>query len=1110
MNDFSVKAWEENVSIPTYKVGEPDKNPMFLEKRVYQGSSGTVYPFAVIDKVYDVKEDKIYKAVFLENEYLKIMILPELGGRIQMAYDKTNNYHFVYYNEVIKPALVGLTGPWISGGIEFNWPQHHRPSTFEAVDHSIETNEDGSITVWVGEVERMFHTKGMAGFTLYPRLAYLEIRGKLYNRTPVPQTFLWWANPAVAVNENYQSVFPPDVNAVFDHGRRDVSAFPIATGTYYKVDYSPGTDISWYKNIPVPTSYMAVNSEFDFVGGYDHGKKAGLLHVADHHISPGKKQWTWGCGEFGKAWERQLTDESGPYIELMAGMFTDNQPDFGWIMPNEERNFLQYFLPYKNIGYVKNATIDACISLDAKEAAATVQVYVTAEREDVTIQIFYSNDVVLNEAANLSPSITYKKEVKLPNAYDANKLKAVVLACSGEILVSYVPASAKSNLVPEAARSIPEPNQISTNEGLYLAGLHLEQHRHATYSPVDYYKEALLRDPTDIRNNNALGLWYLKHGQMSTAENHFQRSVITQIKYNGNPYDGEILYNLGVALFYQNRYDEAYDSFYKAAWNAAWQDKCFLFLAKIEAKRGNYLSALEHIGQSVAKNMGNLQSRHLKAILLRKLKQLNQAEILARKSLKDDVFDFGAGNELYLILRDKNTQEADTYLLELSAKMRGNAHTFIEVAIDYAHAGFYEDAVDLLERVSDSANDPFLNYYLAYYNSCIGDCGKAMAYAIKGFDIPVTHVFCNRLEDIEMLQRISEINLDDYKCWYYLGNLWYDKRNYSEAIQSWEKSVEIFGGFATTLRNLGIAYYNQMGNAQGALKCYEKAFYLNTADSTVLFELDQLRKKMNCLPEERLSFLMQYPELLQDRDDLYLEYVLLHNLTDKHAEALSLIENRNFHPWEGGEGKASEQYVLTKLELAKMAYWQDRFDDAIRLLTEAQSYPVNLGEGKLFGAQENDIHYWLGCAYEKAGRILMAKKEWQIASTGLTNVSPAFFYNDQQPDKILYQGLALIKLENQKEANQRFESLVRYGEEHMNDEVKLDFFAVSLPDMMIFDDDLNRRNEVHCNYLIGLGLLGLGQLEAAGKAFQTVSKMDSGHLGNRIHRKMLDFNLSAM
>lgn len=243
----AVKAWQEDLVIPTYPIGAPEKNPMFLEKRVYQGSSGVVYPHAVVEKISDEKTDRVYKAVFLENRYIKLMILPELGGRIHMAYDKVKQRHFVYYNQVIKPALVGLTGPWISGGIEFNWPQHHRPSTFEPVDFTIRENEDGSKTVWVNEVERMFRTKGMAGFTLYPDKAYIEIEGKLYNRTPFPQTFLWWANPAVKVNDDYQSIFPPDVHAVFDHGKRDVSSFPIAKGVYYKVDYSPGGQPCGYR-----------------------------------------------------------------------------------------------------------------------------------------------------------------------------------------------------------------------------------------------------------------------------------------------------------------------------------------------------------------------------------------------------------------------------------------------------------------------------------------------------------------------------------------------------------------------------------------------------------------------------------------------------------------------------------------------------------------------------------------------------------------------------------------------------------------------------------------------------------------------------------------------
>ena len=379
------EVWQERVMIPTYGVGQPEKNPMFLEKRVYQGSSGKVYPLPVIDKILDEKEDKEYTAIWLENDYLRIMVLPELGGRIQRAYDKTNGYDFVYYNEVIKPALVGLAGPWISGGIEFNWPQHHRPTTFAPVDWRILENADGSVSAELSEVDQMYGTKGKMTFTLYPGKAYIEVRGQLYNRTNLPQTFLWWANPAVSVNNDTQSVFPPDVTAVYDHGKRDVISFPMAKGVYYKHDYGAGTDISRYRNIPVPTSYMCAHSDYDFVGGYDYGAGAGILHVADHHVSPGKKQWTWGCGDFGQAWDRNLTDANGPYIELMTGMYCDNQPDFAWLAPFEEKTLTQYFMPYKAAGYVKNASRECVLNLEVNEGTAHIVVYTTERFEHAKV-----------------------------------------------------------------------------------------------------------------------------------------------------------------------------------------------------------------------------------------------------------------------------------------------------------------------------------------------------------------------------------------------------------------------------------------------------------------------------------------------------------------------------------------------------------------------------------------------------------------------------------------------------------------------------------------------------------------------------------------------------
>jgi tetratricopeptide (TPR) repeat protein len=1102
----SVEAWEEKVLIPTYETGMPDRNPMFLEKRVYQGSSGVVYPHPVIDKVYDEKKDREYKALFIENEYLKIMILPEIGGRIQMAYDKTNDYHFIYYNQVIKPALVGLTGPWISGGIEFNWPQHHRPSTFEPVDYTIATGEDGSKTVWVNEIEIMFHTKGMAGFTLYPGKAYLEVTGQLYNRTPFPQSFLWWANPAVQVDEDYQSVFPPDVHAVYDHGRRDVSSFPIAKGTYYKVDYSPGTDISRYQNIPVPTSYMAVDSDFNFVGGYHHGKRAGLLHVADHHISPGKKQWTWGSGEFGKMWDRQLTDEDGPYFEIMTGVYTDNQPDFSWIMPNEQRIFKQYFLPYKDIGYVKNAGKEAAVNLEVTSDGVTIKVYVTSVQKGTRIILRQDADVLLDDGADLSPAKAYSREIAL-SGVDKADLVLEVKDEKGKLLISYHPVAGEEKVIPDPAMAMGDPRELATCEDLFLAGLHLEQYRHATYSPVAYYSEALRRDPSDIRSNNALGLWYLKHGRFAEAEPFFHHAIAKLIRHNPNPYNGEPYYNLGLCLCYQQRWEEAYDSFYKACWNAAWQDNGYLQLACIDCRRGDMDKALENLEQSLGRNYHGMKARHLKAVVLRKLGKYNAAEKWITDTLAIDRFDFGSLFERSLVLEEKGQRlEAASVKQQLQSLTRGWTHSYIEIAIDYANAGQYDDAITLLSLPGGQDRHRegiMLYYYRAFYFSMAGRTEEMSAALQEAAGLSVERVFPNRLEDIGVLQLAVEKIPEDYKAYYSLGNLWYDKRQYEQATACWEKAAALRDDFPTAHRNLGIAYYNKFKQAEKSLSHYEKAFAADPTDARVLFELDQLKRCMNAPLQERLRFLDQHFVLVGERDDLYIAYVTLHNLLGQYEHAERLLQERHFHPWEGGEGKVSRQYVQTKVALARKALQDNDAHFAIRLLEKAGCYPENLGEGKLYGAQENDIFYWQGCAYAEDGDQEQATCSWQKASEGLSEPAPAIYYNDQPPETIFYQGMALRKLDREKEAEQRFDNLIRYGEAHLDDEIKIDFFAVSLPDLMVFDTDLNARNRMHCHYLMALGYMGSGNKKMAEEHFDQVLQMDASHQGAVTHLGLL-------
>ena len=1084
-----VKAWKEKVVIPTYEVGQPEKNPIFLEKRVYQGSSGVVYPYPVIESISNEKTDHEWNAVFIENEYIKVMVLPELGGRIQMAYDKIKQRHFVYYNHVIKPALVGLAGPWISGGIEFNWPQHHRPSTYMPVDCTIKENADGSVTVWVSEMERMFHQKGMAGFTLRPGCAFLEIKGVLYNRTDVPQTFLWWANPAVAVNDHYRSVFPPDINAVFDHGKRAVSSFPIATGTYYKMDYSAGVDIANYKNIFVPTSYMGVNSKYDFEGGYENDTQAGMLHVASHHVSPGKKQWTWGNGDFGRAWDRCLTDDDGPYIELMAGVYTENQPDFTWLMPYEEKEFTQYFLPYRELGVVKNATRDLLMNIEMPEQGKAVLKVFATNRQTVTVVLRKKDgEVFLNEEVTIAPEKVWEKTVDVSGA--ALQDIRVDFIREGRVIMDWEAEPDEIRPIPDAAEAALLPAQIKTVEQLYLTGLHLEQYRHATYSPVDYYEEGLRRDPDDVRCNNALGLWYIRKGRFDLAERYLEKAVKILQKRNPNPYDGEPVYNLGVALKYQGRYDAAYDRFYKATWNGAWQDAGYFACAQISCRRGNCEEALYEVNRSLLRNWHNAKARALKAAILIKLGREAEAGALCRESLAIDPFNYGC---LFLL--------GET--AAMVSLMHGNAHNYDELALDFCDAGLWDYAEKVWAVAKEQgAVTAMTYYYLGWALLQRGDKDAAAKEFAAGQYADPAYVFPNRLEAILALRAAIAVNPEDANANHFLGNLYYDKRQYDLAQAYWERAAELNPAFPTTWRNLALVYFNKRGDAEKAVRAMEKAFALDRTDSRVLMELDQLYKKLQRPHAGRLAFLRKYPELIARRDDLVLEEITLLNQCGRYAEAREKLDGHQFHPWEGGEGKVPAQYQTARVEMAKQAIEASKYAEAVKLLEECLVYPHNLGEGKLYGAQENDFYYLLGVCHRALGDEAKAREYFEKATLGPTEPAAAMYYNDTKPDKIFYAGLAFRALGDEKKARSYFNRLVDYGKQHLHEQVVMDYFAVSLPDLQVWDGSLDAMNRLHCLYMLALGYAGLADTAHSERYLREAEQMDINHQGLRSLRSL--------
>lgn len=1109
MSSHSVIVRREPVVLPTYTPFPPDKNPMFLEKRVYQGSSGRVYPLPFYSRIAETSEARTWDAVHIENDFIKVMVLPELGGRIHIGQDKINGYDFFYRQDVIKPALVGLAGPWISGGVEFNWPQHHRPATFMPVDVEIEEHADGSKTIWLSDHDPMERMKGMHGVCLHPDRAAIEVKMRAYNRTPYVQTFLWWANVATRVHEAYQSFFPPDVTAVADHAKRAMSRFPHCEGRYYGVDYAgrasdgvpahevpanfvpphcrpegaiPGVpdyspdDLSWYANIPVPTSYMCLGSKQDFSGGYDHYQRAGLVQVANHHISPGKKQWTWGNHEFGYAWDRNLTDRGGPYIELMLGVYTDNQPDFTFLQPGETKTWSVWWYPIREIGPAQAANAEAAVSLQVHGRKAKIGVATTRTQRGARIELWHGDRRLQHWTRDLAPERPFVGEAKLPSRVPAGEISIRVTGAAGE-LVRTTPPPADRGALPAAATEPPPPSEIASNDELFVTGLHLSQYRHATRSGVDYWREALRRDPADARCNTALGTWHLRRGEFVTAETHLRRAIERLTLRNPNPADSEPYYQLGLTLRFQKRDDEAYDAFYKAIWNQAWQAASYHALAEIDCTRGDWATALAHLDQSLRQNTDNLRARDLRAMVLRRLGRADEADAQLSATLALDPLDWWARQ-----LRGDD--------------LRCDTQTRIDLAIDLTRAGFFAEAVALLETAkpeSGSGTAPLVAYYLADLYERLGATAKVSRAARKAAAASPDYCFPARLEEIALLQRALERNPRDARAAYYLGNLFYDRRRYTEAIALWERSAQLLPAFSIVWRNLGIAYFNVEQSPAKARRAYERAFQANPRDARLFYERDQLWKRTGVPARTRLRQFERHRALVDQRDDAAIELCALYNQTGQPQKALAILTARRFQPWEGGEGQVLGQHVRTHLALGQRELARGAAEAAITQFEQALAVPENLGEARHLLANDSDIRFWLGTAYAAAGRFPEAKAAWQRAAAArgdFQEMSVRAF-----SEMTYFSARALERLGRRDAARRLLRELGDYAQTLARTPARIDYFATSLPTMLLFDDDLNARQQTTAWFLRAQAEFGRGRRAEARRLLRRLLQRDPSHAG---------------
>ena len=1116
--ESSVRVWQEPMTIPTYQYAEPDLCPMFYDGRTYQGAKGPFYPYPIIDRLLNVKKDKVYKAVYLENQYLKICVLPELGGRIFEAVDKSNNYDFFYRQHVIKPALIGMLGAWISGGVEWNIPHHHRASSFAPVSYKMDENPDGSKTIWVGEMELRHRMRWLVGLTLHPDKAYLEGTVRLINRTPLSHSFLYFANVAVHTNPNYQVIFPPSVQFATQHSKSEFTRWPVGEGTYGSTNYT-GVDESWWKNHPRPVSMFAHECQEDFLAGYDHGKKAGTLHVADHSIMPGKKFFTWGTGAEGQVWDKTLTDSDGPYLELMVGGFSDNQPDYSWIQPYEVKEVKHCWYPFQQIGGVKNATREAAVNLEVTpENVARVGFCATAEYRGARVLVRATSETLLSESVTIAPGKPYLKEIKLPAGVKEEDLR-VSLSVAGKDLVAYKPARIEKQPMPSPVVPPAPPRDIKTNEDLYLAGTRLQQFYNPAREPEPYFEEALKRDPADYRANVALGILLYSRGLFKDAEEKFQAAAAHVTRNFTAPRDGEALYYLGLALKAQGKNDAAYDAFYKATWSSTWHTAGFYALAELACMKGNLEQALEFLDRALSTNMQNTKALNLQAALLRKLQRFDEAEKASSAVLTIDPLDPWARISLALVAHTRR-QSGSNVILELvsmgrqpSLPLAGDSiqdvQSYLEIVADCANAGLWDEAVIatfLSQRrgMISSQSPPMAIYWAAYLYEMqhrqIEEKRGIKPSTKRGIEdsqleryefastAPPDYCFPFRLEEIAVLRRAMEVNPNDAGAPYYLGNLLYDLQP-AEAVKMWEKSRSLDDSFALAHRNLGWAYARTENSNAKAIASLEKAVSL-WENARLLGELDKMYEDEGAPASQRLAMLEKHHKVVLERDDVLSREVRLKIQSGQCDEALALLGDQRWNVWEGG-ASVHDLYVDALLLRGRQSMQEKNYKKALKDYEAALEYPENFSVGRpARGDKSPMINYYIGTAYEALADAEKAKAAYQksVAETGEGPRSRRGGAGDRT-DIQYCQARAWEKLGEPERAQQTFKALIEFGQGALKGGATEDFFAK-------FGERQSRNVRLaQAHYAMALGYLGTGKAAEAKAEFEKALELNPNHLG---------------
>jgi tetratricopeptide (TPR) repeat protein len=957
-----VKAYRGQIELPTYPWWPAVKHPYF------RGTDGrNIYPYPMLDNLSRTKEPRTWRTVVLENEYLRVTFLPELGGRVYEVLDKTTGQPMFYVNHVVKPGLIGQCGAWISGGIEFNTgPAGHTVSAIQPVDVLIlPPAADGSRSVAVGETERIYRTKWTVVITLRPGRSFLEETIRIYNPTETVRPYYFWNCTAVPNPPGFRFVYPMTLGT--DHGGTTFYTWPIANGK----DLSRGT------NYQDASSIFAYGCDQDFFGSYDDGADRGVVAYANHHQLPGKKAWTWGHGSYGTMHQMDLTDTDGPYNEVQTGPLL-TQADVGRLDPCEAVSWQEWWYPVHGLGGFTYANKDVAVNATLEGQKLRVRLLGTGSWKSVLVEAHKVGDKWGTAKAICVLSPAKPADVGLDLREAAEPTEVQISTRDDHTLASFrLPLDLPVRKPPEKR---PAP-QTATE----LAQAGWQDYLFARYPEAEtQFRKALEKDPKSVAAHTGLAYLNLDRAP-ETSASEAGAALAT------DPDCGQARFALAVAQYRLGNAKAALDEAWKAALDPATAVAGRALVAKLLLRQWDWEGTAKALSEP-----GPWQTdptcRNRLAYALAELGDHKGAARLTQENLRDDPLDAFA-------LSVQRTPGSPLRPEDLAYLLAGKAGPILDLAIEYAEIGQYHAAQSILSSFCDGPpvkkpTDPIPYYWMAYLASKTPSPRPFTQNSIEKWlgrvgGPPVDEVFPHHFETVPILRWALERNPNDGKAAVYLGHLLFSLGRHAEGREMWAKAAQLGAAPSVAWRALGMASLNLDHDAEAAAKFLGQAHAADPADAIVARDLAQvlftLADKADS-PEQKQGLVTRARDALKaafaggkGRADFVALLARAYSRLGEHAETARLLDSVRITIWEGAR-EAHDLFEQAHLALGTAHLDAGRAAEALAEFNRALEYPENLATGKLEQTREAHIHYLRGRAFAALGQKQAALEAWQKAA----------------------------------------------------------------------------------------------------------------------------------